>query len=194
MATTYLLLDNFDSFTYNLVDYFKQLACECIVVRNDVSLQTIQAMQPTAIILSPGSGSPSKAGVMPELLAYYHNKVPILGICLGHQAIGEYFGGILTKAEKPMHGKISTIDCEPDAIFEGIPTQFQVVRYHSLVLSSVSTVLRVLASTQKGEIMAIKHITLPIYGLQFHPEAVLTEYGINLLANWLAIAKNSQPI
>jgi anthranilate synthase/aminodeoxychorismate synthase-like glutamine amidotransferase len=191
MAATYLLLDNFDSFTYNLVDYFKQLACECLVVRNNVSLQTIQDLEPTAIILSPGSGSPSKAGVMPELLAHYHNKVPILGICLGHQAIGEYFGGILTKAEKPMHGKISTIYCEPDAIFEGIPSQFQVVRYHSLVLSSVSAALRVLASTEKGEIMAIKHIALPIYGLQFHPEAVLTEYGINLLANWLKIANRS---
>lgn len=194
MAVTYLLLDNFDSFTYNLVDYFKQLACDCVVVRNDVSLQTIQDLQPSALILSPGSGSPSKAGVMPELLAHYHDKVPILGICLGHQAIGEYFGAVLTKAQKPMHGKISIIETEPDAIFEGIPTQFKVVRYHSLVLSSVSAALRVLAKTEKGEIMAIKHINLPIYGLQFHPEAVLTEYGINLLANWLKIAKQSHAV
>ncbi len=188
---TVLLLDNFDSFTYNLVDYFHQLHCPCTVLRNDVNLATIKNLAPQAIILSPGSGTPAKAGVMPEVIATYHNKVPIIGICLGHQAIGEFFGATLTHATQPMHGKLSMITCQKDEIFEGLPTQFQVVRYHSLVLTALPSSLVALAHTTTGELMALKHQKLPLYGIQFHPEAALTEHGLQLLGNWVRINKIS---
>lgn len=183
-----LLLDNFDSFTYNLVDYFGQLGVEAHVVRNDVSLSEIKKLPINAIVLSPGPGTPKGAGVLMEVIHAYHARVPMLGICLGHQALGEFFGAKLEKGEKPMHGKISEIICEPDPIFKNLPEKMPVVRYHSLVLRHTPPTIVPLAHTASGELMAFKHNTLPLYALQFHPEAALTTYGLEMLRNWLSIA------
>lgn len=183
-----LLLDNFDSFTYNLVDYFGQLGEEVHVVRHDVTLEEIKALPVTGIVLSPGPGEPKKAGVMMEVIGHYHKKVPMLGICLGHQALGEFFGAKLGKGIKPMHGKISEIICEQDALFAGLPQKMPVVRYHSLVLQQWPDCIVPLAYTAEGELMAFRHNALPLHALQFHPEAALTTYGLEMLRNWLSIA------
>ncbi|RAU81531.1 anthranilate synthase component II [Pontibacter arcticus] len=183
-----LLLDNFDSFTYNLVDYFGQLGVEVHVVRNDASLEQLQQLPLTAIVLSPGPGVPQQAGNMMEVIRYYHSRLPMLGICLGHQALGEFFGAKVEKATKPMHGKLSEISCEPDPIFESIPAQITVVRYHSLLVKQVPESIIALAYTAAGELMAFRHKTWPLYALQFHPEAALTTYGLQMLRNWLTIA------
>ncbi len=180
-----LLLDNFDSFTYNLVDYFARLGQECHVVRNNIPLADITRYQYDAVVLSPGPQSPCQAGVMMEVIDFYHQKLPMLGICLGHQAIGEFFGMPLGKANKPMHGKLSRIFCKEDSLFEQLPTSFEVVRYHSLILKEIRPPLEVIATTSTQEIMAIRHKNLPIKGVQFHPEAILTQYGIHLLSNWV---------
>ena len=179
-----LLLDNFDSFTYNLQDYLSQIGLECEVVRNDVPMEKIILKDYRAVVLSPGPGKAESAGNLLPVIDYYHDKLPILGICLGHQAIAAYFGATVTKAKFPMHGKISTISCYPDPIFNNIPECINVVRYHSLITENITPALRVLAHTLENEIMAFRHISLPIYGLQFHPEAILTEYGLQLLKNW----------
>jgi anthranilate synthase/aminodeoxychorismate synthase-like glutamine amidotransferase len=183
-----LLLDNFDSFTYNLVDYFGQVGVQAKVVRNDVPLEDIKQLPVSAVVLSPGPGVPNKAGVLMDVIAYYHKRVPMLGICLGHQALGEFFGAKLEKGIKPMHGKVSEIICEHDPIFKGLPKQMPVVRYHSLVLQEVPNSIMPLAHTAAGELMAFKHINLPLYALQFHPEAALTTYGLQMLQNWVSIA------
>ena len=183
-----LLLDNFDSFTYNLVDYFGQLGVEVHVLRNDVSLEEIKALPIKGIVLSPGPGEPQKAGVMMDVIRHYHDKVPMLGICLGHQALGEFFGARLDKGIKPMHGKISEITCEADPLFAGLPSKMPVVRYHSLVLKHWPASIVPLAYTAEGELMAFRHSTLPLYALQFHPEAALTTYGLDMLKNWLDFA------
>ncbi|MFD2248563.1 anthranilate synthase component II [Pontibacter ruber] len=183
-----LLLDNFDSFTYNLVDYFGQVGVEAHVVRNDVPLEEIKKLPVEAIVLSPGPGAPQQAGVMMEVIRHYHEQVPMLGICLGHQALGEFFGATLAKGIKPMHGKISEITCEQDPVFEGLPPIMPVVRYHSLVLQQVPQSIVPLAHTSEGELMAFRHSTLPLYALQFHPEAALTTYGLDMLRNWAVLA------
>lgn len=139
----------------------------------------------TGIVLSPGPEIPSKAGSLMEVIDYYHNKLPMLGICLGHQAIGQYFGSNLMKAQKPMHGKISKVRVKDDYIFEGIANEIEVVRYHSLILEDVGGDLSATAHTLSGEIMALKHNFLPIRGLQFHPEAFLTISGLEILKNWI---------
>lgn len=182
-----LLLDNFDSFTYNLVDYFGQAGVEAKVVRNDVPLQEVIQLPVTAVVLSPGPGTPKQAGSLMDVIHYYHEKVPMLGICLGHQALGEFFGAKLEKGIKPMHGKVSEIICEADPIFESIPSKTEVVRYHSLVLRHTPESILPLAHTAEGELMAFKHKTLPLYALQFHPEAALTTYGLQMLKNWVSI-------
>ena len=179
-----LVVDNFDSFTYNLVDYFNQLEMEVEVQRNDAPLDELLVDKYSAVVLSPGPGVPSKAGNLMHVLDYYHTKVPILGICLGHHAIGEFFNGKIKKAEKPMHGKKSVISHVGDMLFNNIPYNFGVVRYHSLICDKLSDDLQVIAKTDAGEIMALKHKELQIYGLQFHPEAVLTQYGLEILSNW----------
>ena len=180
-----LLLDNFDSFTYNLVDYFQQVGVRCHVIRNDASLAEIQQLEFLAICLSPGPETPTKAGIMPEVIAKYHTQLPILGICLGHQAIGMHFGATLKKAKRPMHGKISSIRTNPeDILFKGLPNTLEVVRYHSLVIQNLPDDLKISASSSEGEIMGISHRTLPLHGVQFHPEAWLTQHGITLLQNW----------
>ncbi|WP_317173750.1 anthranilate synthase component II [Adhaeribacter radiodurans] len=182
------MLDSFDSFTYNLLDYFGQLGVSAQVIRNDVPLADIQQLNFNAIVLSPGPGKPREAGVLMQVIEHYHAKLPMLGICLGHQALGEFFGATLVKGSKPMHGKVSEITCVPDSIFEGLPQTMPVVRYHSLVLQEPGPHMVPLAYTNKGELMAFRHKTLPLYALQFHPEAALTTYGLDILRNWVTIA------
>ncbi|WP_439880504.1 anthranilate synthase component II [Pontibacter sp. MBLB2868] len=183
-----LLLDNFDSFTYNLVDYLGQAGVEAMVVRNDVPLEEIKQLPVTAVVLSPGPGVPQSAGCLMDVIRYYHERVPMLGICLGHQALGQFFGATLEKGIKPMHGKVSEIVCEDDPLFKGLPKQMPVVRYHSLVLCHTPDCLLPLACTARGELMAFRHKTLPLYALQFHPEAALTTYGLQMIQNWVSIA------
>lgn len=181
-----LLLDNFDSFTYNLADYLAQAGVECKVMNNQTLLENITKLPLKGIVLSPGPETPSKAGCMTEVLSAFYNKLPILGICLGHQAIGEFFGARLDKAIRPMHGKISGITCENDYIFHNVRKNLKVVRYHSLVLKELPASLSCIATTTEGEVMAIKHNKWPIRGLQFHPEAIMTESGLSMLKNWLS--------
>jgi anthranilate synthase component 2 len=184
-----LLLDNYDSFTYNLVDYIAQLGETCDVQRNDVDINKIVKNSYDGVILSPGPEEPSAAGILEEVLAYYVGKIPIIGICLGHQAIGQYFGAKLVKAKKPMHGKISKIFCEKHALYGDIPGQHDVVRYNSLLIEDIPDPLQVVASTVSGEVMAIAHRTLPIWGMQYHPEAALSEHGLATLKNWVDTLK-----
>ena len=183
-----LLLDNFDSYTYNLLDYFGQLGIPSQVVRNDVPLAEIERLPFHAIVLSPGPGIPEKAGNMLAVIAKYHQTKPMLGICLGHQALGAFFGASLEKGIRPMHGKISEIICRQDTIFKNLPERMPVVRYHSLVIKNISPVLVPLAYTAEQELMAFRHVSLPLYALQFHPEAILTTYGLNMLRNWAQLA------
>lgn len=182
-----LVVDNYDSFTYNLVDYFNQLNIEVETLRNDTSLHDLLSEKYSGIVLSPGPGLPTKAENLMHVLEYYHKKIPVLGICLGHQAIGEFFKGEIIKAQTPMHGKLSQISQSGDAIFNNLPSTFNVVRYHSLICSNLPEELQILALSDIGEIMALKHKSLPIYGLQFHPEAVLTQFGLEILKNWVTI-------
>ncbi|WP_375580304.1 aminodeoxychorismate/anthranilate synthase component II [Marivirga tractuosa] len=189
-----LIVDNFDSFTYNLVDYFNQLGEKCEVVRNDVSPKKIDLGKYSALVLSPGPGKPEDAGFLMEYIRNYENKLPIIGICLGHQAIAKHFGANVVKAIKPMHGKISTIhQLIDDELFHGMKQEFKVVRYHSLVVDNLEkTMLMHLANTSENENMIFKHKFLPIYGIQYHPEAALTDYGLKILSNWKAIVNRKK--
>jgi anthranilate synthase/aminodeoxychorismate synthase-like glutamine amidotransferase len=182
-----LVIDNFDSFTYNLLDYLGRLQVSCEVFRNNVALDEIAQKQYKGVLLSPGPSTPKQAGNLMQILDYYHDKLPILGVCLGHQAIGEYFGANLEKAQRPIHGKISEIEILEESIFSYLPQQFKVVRYHSLILKNLPQDLKITAQTKDNytEIMAIEHTTLPIFGVQFHPEAILSEYGLEILENWI---------
>jgi anthranilate synthase component II len=183
-----LLLDNFDSFTYNLLDYFRQLGCEVDVVRNDVPPAALHERQFDALVLSPGPGVPAAAGNMPAVLAYWHQRVPVLGVCLGHQALGEFFGATLARAARPMHGKVTELSVDTtDPLFRGLPARLPVTRYHSLILKDLPPSLRPLAHTadENREIMALRHTTLPLVGVQFHPEALLTTHGLAMLRNWV---------
>ncbi|OON70625.1 anthranilate synthase component II [Hymenobacter sp. CRA2] len=187
-----LLLDNFDSFTYNLLDYFQQLGTDVVVRRNDTPLPELLALDFDAVVLSPGPGAPQGAGVMMELLAAVHQQVPVLGVCLGHQALGEFFGAELCRAARPMHGKVSdiTLTAAANELFAGLPSRIPVTRYHSLVLSCLPDCLLPLAHTADAhqELMALRHAVWPLYGVQFHPEALLTTHGLQLLHNWVRIA------
>jgi len=184
-----LLLDNFDSFTFTLADYLRQLGAEVLVRRNDVPLGELAALSFQGIVLSPGPGTPGRAGVMPALIERFHATVPMLGVCLGHQALGEFFGATLTRAARPMHGKVADIACDgTDPLFAGLPAVQAVTRYHSLVLSEpLPPALRALAHTigPAPELMALRHRTWPLPGVQFHPEALLTPHGLAMLGNWL---------
>lgn len=188
-----LLLDNYDSFTYNLYDYLLQTGVDCLVVRNDeLSLIEFTHLDFQAIVLSPGPKRPADAGLMPALIAHFATQLPIFGVCLGMQAIGEYFGARLIKAQSPMHGKTSMIQHNRHPLFDEIPNPFQVMRYHSLILESLESAgLQTIAETESGEIMALTHPSLPLTGVQFHPESVLTDFGLQILTNWVRLAQQT---
>jgi anthranilate synthase/aminodeoxychorismate synthase-like glutamine amidotransferase len=187
---TLLLLDNFDSFTHTLADYLRQLGAEVLVRRNDVPLAELRQLHFDGVVLSPGPGTPAAAGTLLAVIAEYHQRLPLLGVCLGQQALGEFFGAQLRRAARPMHGKVSEIELlGDDPWLAGLPRQQSVTRYHSLVLatSTLPAALTPLAVTADAEreLMALRHATLPLYGVQFHPEALLTTHGRQWLQNWL---------
>lgn len=186
-----LLIDNYDSFTYNVYQMIGEKHPDIQVMRNDmVSIAKISELAPDQIILSPGPGYPSQAGLMPQIIRSFHDKTPILGICLGHQGIAESFGGKIAEAPRPMHGKSSEIELyAEDGVFTRIPRKIKAGRYHSLTVDrdSLPDCLEIIAtSTDDGQIMAIKHKTLPVYGLQFHPESILSDYGRQILDNFIS--------
>jgi len=182
------MIDNYDSFTYNLVQYFSELGEKVKVYRNDkITLEKIKELCPQKIVISPGPGRPEAAGISCECIKEFSGKIPILGVCLGHQAIGYVYGGKIINAKKLMHGKTSQIYHNKKTIFQGIPSPFEATRYHSLLIEkkSAPNCLDVIAYTKSGEIMAIKHKQYPLWGVQFHPESILTTEGKNILANFL---------
>jgi len=188
MNAKILMVDNYDSFTYNIVQYFGELGAAVTVVRNDeVSLADIAAHAPTHLVISPGPCSPAEAGISVAAIQHFAGKLPILGVCLGHQAIGAAFGGKIIRAQQLMHGKTSVISTTQQGVFAGLPEQFTVNRYHSLAIerSSCPAELELTAWTDDGEIMGVRHRSLPIQGVQFHPESILTEHGHAMLKNFL---------
>ncbi len=190
-----LLIDNYDSFTYNLYQYFGTFTDEIRVVRNDaVTLEEIREMHPEKIVLSPGPKSPSEAGICMDVVKEFYKEVPILGICLGHQCIGEAFGGTVSYAKSLYHGKQSEISHDGTGIFEGIPSPVKVARYHSLAVQEddLPECLEVTARTADGEIMAIRHKEYPVVGLQFHPESIYTEHGKRMIENFINGVKESR--
>lgn len=194
MFVVILMIDNYDSFTYNLVQYLRELRETVEIVHNDqITIAAIAAMNPDAIMISPGPGTPDQAGISLQVIEAFAGKKPMLGICLGHQGIGQVFGGKVIRAERVMHGKTSPIYHRGEGVFDRLPMPLTVTRYHSLVIEkdSLPDCLQVTAWTQRAdgsmdEIMAIRHRDFPVEGLQFHPESILTEYGHRLLANFLA--------
>jgi anthranilate synthase/aminodeoxychorismate synthase-like glutamine amidotransferase len=184
-----LVIDNYDSFTYNLVQYLGEMGQEVRVVRNDeIPTAEIAALAPSHIVISPGPCTPNEAGISLEVIRTYAGKIPILGVCLGHQAIGQAFGGKVVRAARVMHGKTSPISHDGKGLFTGLPNPFEATRYHSLLIerSSVPDALDVTAQTAENEIMAVRHKTLPVEGVQFHPESFLTTSGKDLLRNFIA--------
>ena len=186
-----LVIDNYDSFTYNLVHYLNELGAATRVARNDaLSAPAALALRPAAVVLSPGPCTPDQAGICLELIAAAPDDLPILGVCLGHQAIGQAFGGEVVRAQTLMHGKISPIRHRGSGLFSGLPDGFAATRYHSLSVprETLPEVLEITAWTDDGEIMGISHRARPVHGVQFHPESIATEHGHALLANFLALA------
>jgi len=189
-----LVLDNYDSFTYNLVQYLGELGATMRLARNDkISVDEVARIAPEGIVISPGPGYPDSAGISLGLIRRLHASTPILGVCLGHQAIGQAFGGKVSRARKQMHGKTSHIHHDSRGVFEGLPQDFEATRYHSLVVQddSLPADLEVSARAEDGEIMGLRHRRLPIEGVQFHPESILTSQGKALLRNFLALARVS---
>lgn len=183
-----LILDNYDSFTYNLAQYVQELGAEVVVRRNDeVTIDEIESMAPEGVLISPGPCTPDKAGISEEVIRRLGGRVPIFGVCLGMQAIGEVFGGKIVRARKIMHGKDSEIRHEGRGVFHGLPNRFRAIRYHSLVIdpSSVPPELEVTATSEDGEIMGVRHRSFDIEGVQFHPESALSECGKELVFNWV---------
>ncbi|MCS6996020.1 MAG: aminodeoxychorismate/anthranilate synthase component II [Casimicrobiaceae bacterium] len=186
-----LLIDNYDSFTWNLAQYLGELGAQVKVVRNDaIDLAGVAALSPERIVISPGPCTPNEAGISVPLVRAFAGRVPILGVCLGHQSIGAAFGGRIVRARRIMHGKTSSVTHNRQDIFSGIPSPFTVIRYHSLVIerASLPADLSVMAEAEDGEIMAIRHKRFPVWGVQFHPESILTEHGHDLLRNFLSLA------
>lgn len=186
-----LMIDNYDSFTFNIVQYFGQLGEDVQVHRNDrISLADIEKLSPERIVVSPGPCSPEEAGISVSAIRHFAGKIPILGVCLGHQSIGAAFGGNVVRSSSLMHGKTSPILHNGENLFTGLPNPFQATRYHSLIVDrpSLPDCLEVTAWVENGEIMGLRHRELPIWGVQFHPESILTQCGIELLANFLRIS------
>lgn len=193
-----LVIDNYDSFTYNLVQYLGELGEEPVVRRNDaISVEDIAEMRPTAIVLSPGPCTPSEAGITVAVVKRWGREIPILGVCLGHQAIGEAYGGKVIRADRVMHGKTSRITHDGTGLFDGLPDPLEVMRYHSLIVerNSLPASLEILAVTsdRPDEIQAMRHTEHPVWGVQFHPESVLTQQGKRILQNFLAMASETSP-
>jgi anthranilate synthase component 2 len=189
-----LLIDNYDSFTFNLVHFLGDLGAECDVRRNDaLSPEEAVALAPEAIVLSPGPCTPNEAGICLDLIARAAGKIPILGVCLGHQAIGQAFGGDVVRAPVPMHGKTSPIHHQNTDLFAGLPSPFTATRYHSLIVArdTLPDTLVATAFTEDGTIMGMRHRTLPVFGVQFHPESIATAHGHDILANFLALGRGS---
>ncbi len=183
-----LMIDNYDSFTFNLVQYFAELGEDVRVHRNDeITLAEIEAMRPDRLVLSPGPCSPAEAGICIESIRHFAGKLPILGVCLGHQSIGAALGGHIVRAQVQMHGKLDTITTDQQGVFAGLPQQFDIVRYHSLAIerATLPADLIVTATSADGEIMGVRHRTLAIEGVQFHPESILSEHGHAMLKNFL---------
>ncbi len=192
----FILIDNYDSFTYNLYHYLGELGAEIEVHRNDkISVDEVMAKKPQGIILSPGPCDPDKAGICLDLIKAAAGKIPILGVCLGHQAIGQAFGGKVVRAGKPMHGKLSHVHHRNKSVFRDIPDNFAATRYHSLVVDreTLPADLEVTAETEDGTIMGLAHKSLPIAGVQFHPESIASEHGHKLLSNFLTSAGLNAP-
>jgi anthranilate synthase component 2 len=191
LSATITLIDNYDSFTYNLVHYFGDLGVEARVYRNDErTVAQVLAEKPDAIVLSPGPCTPNEAGICLDLIAMNKGRIPLLGVCLGHQAIGQVFGGRVIRAPELMHGKLSAIHHDAESIFRGLPDAFEATRYHSLIVeaSTLPACLTVTARTAEGLIMGLEHKTQPTFGVQFHPESIASEFGHAILANFLTLA------
>jgi anthranilate synthase component II len=189
-----LLIDNYDSFTFNLVHFLGDLGAHCDVRRNDaLTVEQALALRPDAIVLSPGPCTPNEAGICLDLIRAAAGKVPLLGVCLGHQAIGQVFGGEVVRAPIPMHGKVSPVTHHGTDIFAGLPSPFAATRYHSLIVrrETLPDTLVPTAQTEDGLIMGLRHRSLPVFGVQFHPESIASEHGHDILANFLAIARGS---
>jgi anthranilate synthase/aminodeoxychorismate synthase-like glutamine amidotransferase len=182
------MIDNYDSFTYNLVQYLAELGAEVRVLRNDeVTVEALEALRPSHIVISPGPGTPDDAGITLSLIRKVAGRIPVLGVCLGHQAIGQAFGAKVVRAARVMHGKLSRIRHDAKGVFGGLPDEFAATRYHSLVLEShtLPSCLQISAHSDDGEIMGVRHRELAVEGVQFHPEALLTEHGHKMLQNFL---------
>ncbi|MDD2320893.1 MAG: aminodeoxychorismate/anthranilate synthase component II [Geobacteraceae bacterium] len=187
-----LMIDNYDSFTYNLVQYFGQLGEDVAVYRNDrITLEEMERLSPERIVISPGPCTPNEAGISVAAIRHFAGKIPLLGVCLGHQAIGAAFGGNVIRSCSLMHGKTSPIYHDGKGLFKGLPNPFEATRYHSLIVerSSLPDCLEVTAWVENGEIMGLAHRELPIWGVQFHPESILTVGGMDLLGNFLEMSK-----
>jgi anthranilate synthase component 2 len=183
-----LMIDNYDSFTYNLVQYLGELGADVRVFRNDaITLDDVAAMNPAHIVVSPGPCTPSEAGISVPLIRRFAGEIPILGVCLGHQAIGQAFGGRIVRAQRVMHGKLSPVTHDDRGVFAGVPSPFAVTRYHSLAIerASMPAELAITATSEDGEVMGVRHRTMAVEGVQFHPEAILTEHGMRMLGNFL---------
>jgi len=190
-----LMIDNYDSFTYNLVQYLGELGADVRVARNDaITLDEIETLAPAGIVISPGPCTPNEAGISVPLIRRFAGEIPILGVCLGHQAIGQAFGGRIVRSERVMHGKLSAIAHDGQGVFAGLPSPFRATRYHSLAIdrATLPPMLAVTATAEDGEIMGVRHRELAVEGVQFHPEAILTEHGKRLLDNFLR-AREREP-
>jgi anthranilate synthase component II len=183
-----IIIDNYDSFTYNLAQAFGQLGCEVQVIRNDaIGVAALAELNPSHLVISPGPGNPDDGGISLEVLQTLSSKIPTLGVCLGHQCIGQAFGAVVDRAPRLMHGKVSPIYHRGGMLFTGIPSPFDATRYHSLIVreETLPKTLKVTAFTDQGEVMALRHTELPIVGVQFHPESILTSFGPRLMQNFL---------
>ncbi len=188
-----LMIDNYDSFTYNIVQYFSQLGEDVEVRRNDkITLAGIESLQPDRLVISPGPCSPEEAGISVAAIKCFAGKIPIMGVCLGHQSIGAAFGGNIVRSSTLMHGKTSPIHHDGKELFKDLPNPFQATRYHSLIVDrpTLPDCLKTTAWVENGEIMGLRHKTFPLWGVQFHPESILTEAGMDLLKNFLTISKS----
>jgi len=192
-----LMIDNYDSFTYNLVQYLAELGAEVRVVRNDeISVDAVRSLAPRAIVISPGPSAPHQAGISLELVQRLAGRMPIFGVCLGHQTIGQAFGGKVVRAKRVMHGKLSAVRHDGEGVFRGLPAEFRATRYHSLAVErdSLPACLKITAEAEDGEIMGLRHRDYAVEGVQFHPEALLTEHGHRMLQNFIeGAARRNEP-